>query len=106
MRWASSASLVHSAAQLVGTVIVVVVIVGLLRRRGDSNPFRSAARSEASYRPDKAVERLRHSEHELCHGPMVARAACSAEPDRGAGDADRAVAIVDVNGEPAGAAQV
>src|SRR5512134_3798416 len=28
MRWISSASLLHSAAQLVGTVIVVVVIVG------------------------------------------------------------------------------
>jgi hypothetical protein len=32
MRGASSASLVHSAAQLVGTAIVVVIIVGSSRR--------------------------------------------------------------------------
>ena len=38
---ASSASLVHGAAQLVGTTIVVVVIVGLLASSSDADPFRS-----------------------------------------------------------------
>ena len=45
MRWVSSASFVHSAAQLAGTsivvvlVVVVVVIVGSWRRRGDAEPI-------------------------------------------------------------------
>src|SRR5678815_3288353 len=44
-------SLVHSAAQLVGTaIVVVVVIVGLLRHRGDAEPFRSSPTSEATSR--------------------------------------------------------
>src|SRR3954465_9285857 len=40
MRWASSASLVHSAAQLVGTaIVVVVVIVGSSASLRDAEPI-------------------------------------------------------------------
>src|SRR3954471_7282987 len=52
MRRASSASLVHRAAQPVGTaIVVVVVIVGSVRRRCDAGPFRSSTGSEATSRP-------------------------------------------------------
>jgi len=39
MRWVNSASRLHSAAQLVGTAIVVVVLIVGLLRRGNAEPI-------------------------------------------------------------------